>query len=351
MYKRAASETPDREPRLGFNVVTWGDGDSAESWVRGLQEIYSIGVRRVTIVPYWFVDPKTAAVQELSRYNQPRGPTKDTIVAAMRAARNLGMGASLKPMIEVDTAADLGDVWRGDLKLPHGTLERFFDSYDRYIMEMAALAAQCQAERFYIGSELFSLTKNGTEAPYWSQLISRARKFFPGGDRRLSCAANYDEYEEVPFWDQLDDIGIDAYFHLASRAEAMGDGRPDTESMTRRWLKVFRKLRDFSDEWGRPIVFSEFGLIPYEYASCQPWEWRPKKLRPKNGKKSRFDPREQLHAFEALLIAMREDSDWLTAVDFWHWQLPDSEGSLYNISRESSVGKLIAYYSAGEMLP
>ena len=45
----------------------------------------------------------------------------------------------------------------------------------------------------------------------WRLIIATVRRYFEG---TLTYAANWTDYEKVPFWDALDVIGIQAYFPL-----------------------------------------------------------------------------------------------------------------------------------------
>jgi hypothetical protein len=47
---------------------------------------------------------------------------------------------------------------------------------------------------------------------YWSQLIKKIKKIY----FKLTYAANWDDFDKVPFWNELDYIGIDAYFPLSN---------------------------------------------------------------------------------------------------------------------------------------
>ena len=334
-----------KNPSLGFNLIDWECAEGEDKrWIRAIREVRSIGVRRITIIPYWFADPATGTVYQTSQYSLPCGPSEQAIAQAIAYGRKQGMRVAVKPMIEIDDDRELGDVWRGSMELREDQYSEFFATYQDYVLAMAEVAREAGANEFYIGSELASLTELETTLPYWLDLIAETRKLFPGGKRRLGYAANYDEFEQVRFWEHLDTVGIDAYFPLATKAEAFGAGNPTTTTMVGHWLNRFRELRAFAQALNRPIVFSEFGLIPYDEASTEPWNWRPDTLG-YNGVKSEFDPDEQMHAMQALLIATQAEGDWLEAIEFWHWQLPESEGSLYNINKHTPIGKLIAQYA------
>ncbi|MEP0479622.1 MAG: glycoside hydrolase, partial [Nonlabens sp.] len=84
------------------------------------------------------------------------------------------------------------------------------DSYTAYIMRFAQVAAQENIEMFCIGTELDSFVK--ARPAYWQKLIKNIRKIYKG---KLTYAGNWDSYKYVSFWDQLDYIGVDAYFPMS----------------------------------------------------------------------------------------------------------------------------------------
>jgi hypothetical protein len=43
---------------------------------------------------------------------------------------------------------------------------------------------------------------------YWSQLIKKIKKIY----LETNLCSNWDDFDKVPFWNELDYIGIDAYF-------------------------------------------------------------------------------------------------------------------------------------------
>ncbi len=99
----------------------------------------------------------------------------------------------------------------------------------------------------------------------WRMVIKEVRKAYDG---KLTYAANFDQYHEVNFWDDLDYIGINAYFQLRE---------PDTElypSLVKGWrevtedikyLQTTKKLEDI------PIIFTELGYTFRENSTIAPW--------------------------------------------------------------------------------
>ena len=68
----------------------------------------------------------------------------------------------------------------------------------------------------------------------WRALIAEVRQHT---DAPLTYAANWTDYRQVPFWDALDIIGIQAYFPLTD------DPDYDEEDIRAGWAKRMGELR------------------------------------------------------------------------------------------------------------
>jgi hypothetical protein len=244
------------------------------------------------------------------------------------------MDVSLKPLIEIDQEPF---TWRGSLEVDGSSVGSFFESYSSWMSQMAELAVQCDASRLYIGSELAGLTQDPLTTKFWRKLIAELRSYFPNGRKPLSYAANYDEYTQVQFWDDLDEIGVDAYFPLSKKKRPLQSDLT-LEALTEKWHAPINRLHQFAEQWSRNVVLSEFGVPPYAAALHQPWEWRLNKSERPNR-----DEGVQMRTIEALLISIRDEAQWLTAVDLWHWKVPDSAPSEYDIDPNSPVSRLIQH--------
>ena len=98
---------------------------------------------------------------------------------------------------------------------------------------------------------------------HWRRLIERVRAVYSG---RLTVAANFDNYHEVSFWDDLDLIGINAYFPLRETLET-----PLSEAaLTDAWRGVFADVEAFrrEHELKQEVVFTELWLHPSRAASA-----------------------------------------------------------------------------------
>lgn len=139
--------------------------------------------------------------------------------------------------------------------------EAFEKSYSTYILDFAALAEKEKVELFCIGTEWGEFVKERPE--YWLTLIIEVRKVYKG---KLTYAANWDEYKTVPFWKELDYIGVDAYFPLVQ------DQTPTTSQIKYALLQPLNELRIVSNSNNKPILFTEFGYRSVDYTAHKPWE-------------------------------------------------------------------------------
>lgn len=331
--RQPCSERSRDAPAIGFNLVSWQNTDlvGADAWKQEIQRIRDFGIREVAIVTYRFVDPRTGDIYTESRFNLASPPSRRTIVAAARHGERLGMKVSLNPLIEIDNARGIGHQWRGTLNFSPETLPTFFENYSDYISEMAGVARAARVDRLYVGSELKALTNNYRARGLWSGVIARARKLL-GSRSKLSYAANYDNYWRIPFWVELDEIGIDAYFPLATASQARGIGNPSAATIERRWQLFLNVMERFSDRYGKPIIISEWGVVPFDRTTHQPWRWQPSNT---------VDRAEQLNAYQAVIDTIGGSQRWLEGIHFWHWGMVGSSNSAYSIAPNSSISRSI----------
>ncbi len=321
-------------PSFGASLISWSGevNANAELWLEAVRQMHGHGLQRVALISYAFVDPNTAQVSRTSKNGLPAGPTDEVITSAMNEATSLGMDVSVRPWVEIDNVDGAGDWWRGDLSVSTRKLPTFFDSYREYVLELADIAANGSAQRFYIGSELASLSSKEKALPYWHQLIEDCRQVVEDKNCLLSYAANFNEYARVPFWKELDEIGVDAYFKLSKKARARGKGNPPNKVIRRNWLGVLDRLEEFSNRRGRQIFICEWGVVPFDGTTSEPSEQLPSKV---------ADPDEALRAYEVVLASLMESRPLLNGIDFWHWQVDPNEDSNYRIDTNSKVADLI----------
>ncbi len=328
-------------PSIGVHLPLWHQGslDPETYWPALFKNLKANGLNRCLILIYRFVDPVTGRISRDSRYKLSPSPSIDFLEAGMKAAQQNQIEASLYPMLEIDNNKNIGTVWRGYLNFFGSTLKNFFHQYNELIMNLAEISTRYQAGCLFIGSELASLTHNIGASPHWEQLIYQLNNHIKGTDHhrtRLSYAAHWEEYLTVPFWRQLDEIAINAYFPLSTEEEARGPNKPEPLPIRTAWNNNLLRLKNFAAQNQRPLILSEFGLTPYDLATARPWAQQPSKTK---------DLKEQHTAYEALLESLKKQESWLQSVYLWHWKMPERSGSQYNISPESPLSDLIKSYA------
>jgi len=133
-------------------------------------------------------------------------------------------------------------------------------SYASFILEYAELAEEVNAEVLCIGTELENFVKNRPE--YWNTLIAKIKTVYKG---KLTYAANWDEFKRTPFWNQLDYIGVDAYFPVSDKQT------PSFEDCMEGWKKNKPVIQELSVKYNKPILFTEYGYRSVDYSGKEPW--------------------------------------------------------------------------------
>jgi len=108
---------------------------------------------------------------------------------------------------------------------------------------------------------------------HWRALIGDIRDVYSGP---LSYAANFDQFQEVGFWDALDVVGVNAYFPLSLRGLA---GKRLEEAMTSNWLNVASELNDLARRSGGPgrilpVMFFELGWTRKAASTVRPFSYQ-----------------------------------------------------------------------------
>jgi len=246
---------PPPEIVHGITVSTHGIG---REWALddrmepAFREIRSVGAGWVAIHPYAGI-----AADGTVRFEDfaPDAPPAH-VVRPIRLAHEFGLKILIKPHL-----AYWGSPfrWRGEIAFDEPEeWTRFFDGYGRWIVKLAAAARE--ADGFVVGTELDRTIDHESD---WRRLIARVR-----GETQapITYAANWTDFERVPFWDALDVIGIQAYFPLTA------EGVTDEASIRAGWERRMTELRDYARRHYRNIVFTELGYDRSLRAPWMPWE-------------------------------------------------------------------------------
>ncbi|MEZ4885353.1 MAG: hypothetical protein R3E32_11545 [Chitinophagales bacterium] len=105
----------------------------------------------------------------------------------------------------------------------------------------------------------------------WINLIQKVRTVYQG---KLTYAANYDNYQEVDFWEHLDFIGINAYFPLRNPTNELPASAELLENFEEKWRNVFKEINTFKKKQhlsDKPLLFTELGYTNYLNATVESW--------------------------------------------------------------------------------
>ena len=108
-------------------------------------------------------------------------------------------------------------------------------------------------------------------AAHWQRVIEEARSHYRG---KLTYAANFDQYQAVGFWSELDLIGINAYFPLRERWQPNLDETGLAEALAEGWRGVLGNIDRFRNERGLPghrVLFTELGYVRRKNSTIRPW--------------------------------------------------------------------------------
>jgi hypothetical protein len=205
----------------------------------------------------------------------------------------------LKPHIWIRERSD--GKWRGSIDFSTGSeWDQWWTGYRRLVLHYAELAEASGMEALCIGTELRStvLKRPGD----WRRLIADVRKVYGG---ELTYSANwYGEFEEVPFWDALDYIGIQAYFPLS--ADSVG---VTLESLKAAWEPHVERIEALQRRVGKPVLFTEVGYRSTVDAAVEPWTWRSQ---------APVNLELQATCYEAMFQAFW-NRPWFAGAHIWKW--------------------------------
>ncbi len=260
-----------------------------------IKPVLNIHANYASVMPFGFI--RELAHPEI-QYNSSRqwfGETKTGVKQYINALKKEGIQIMMKPQIWV---------WRGEFtgEIRMKTEEDWKileDSYTTFILDYAKTAQETHVEIFCIGTELESFID---ERPiYWKRLIIEVKKVYKG---KLTYAANWNEYNRTPFWDDLDYIGIDGYFPVS-------DLKTPTVEACKLGLERWKsEMKKFCNELKKPILFTEFGYRSVNFTGKAPWR--------ADREMDSVNLEAQTNALQAFFETFW-DEDWIAGGFVWKW--------------------------------
>lgn len=260
-----------------------------------MEALKSVNTEWISLVPYGF----SSIGQPEIRYNLDRqwwGERAEGITECIRLAHENDIKVMLKPQVYIHNS------WVGyvDFDNEADWLE-WEKGYSEYIQFYAKLAAQNDVELLCIGTEYKIAVQKRTR--FWRNLIKEIRTYYPG---KLIYSSNWDGYDKIPIWDDLDYIGISAYFPLTDQKT------PTLNSLSAKWRPIKSKLGKFAKKHKKSIVFTEYGYLSIDRCAWRAWELE------KNIRGKSINEQAQANAYNSLLKNFW-DQEWWGGGFLWKW--------------------------------
>jgi hypothetical protein len=272
---------------ISFSHEVRRAGYGSDTAAAQLARIRALGANAVSVVPYGFTRaPEDPTVRYLGT-----DESDDRVLRTLAQARRLGLRTILKPQLWAPRR------FTGDIVFERpADFARWWAGYRRWMLHQARVAALGRADVLVIGTELGGVTRHRDA---WRRLIRDVRRIYPGP---LTYAANWaGDFEHVPFWGDLDVLGLNMYYPLAGPGEP-----PRADSPRVRELKA--KLAAMARRHRKPILFTEVGYAASAAAAVEPWK----------EEHGPTDPAMQARCYEVVFEAFSREP-WLAGLFWWKW--------------------------------
>ncbi len=277
---------------MTISCQTWGYEWATPEMKSAMMELHDLGINSIAIHPY-------ARISENGEVRFRKIDDPIHITTPCNYAHELDMQMMIIPHL-----AYWGTQfkWRGDINF-HTTAEwqRFFETYGTWMLNIAAVAESSKVDILCIGIEYSHAESFDTE---WRRLIREIRGIYHG---KLIYAANWDTYQKITFWEDLDYIGIQAYFPISNRVQ------PSEKDLVAGWRRIHMEMIPFLTKLNKKVIFTELGYNTSVLAAREPWS------------SVTSDSPEALSLQEKCLrVALQQNrnQDYLAGVFLWKW-FPD----------------------------
>ncbi|MFY0603784.1 MAG: glycoside hydrolase [Flavobacteriaceae bacterium] len=237
----------------GVSFVSSGDSITSVH----TSPVVKINANYAALMPFGFIRSLSSPKVLFNSKRQWYGERAKGIKQYARELQRRGVRIMLKPQIWVSRGVYTGQISM-DSEEKWKVLE---NTYSQFILTYAKVAAEVNAPIFCIGTELEKFVAN--RPAYWKKLIQQIKNIYKG---KLTYAANWDEFKRVSFWNQLDYIGVDAYFPLSDQKT------PSVSELEKGWKPHKEEIKRIQKQFNKPIIFTEFGYRSVDFSGKEPWD-------------------------------------------------------------------------------
>ena len=281
----------------GLSFVAPPDSFSKDPFI----EIKAHDANFISVIPYGFSRLGITRVW-FDVDGQWWGETMAGARSTIQEAHRNGLSVMLKPQVYVPGS------WVGAVDFDNEEdWKTWEEEYAKFILSMAQMADQEGVAIFCLGTEVKTSVQKRTQ--FWRSLIHRVKEVYCG---EVTYSANWDNYDRIQFWDDLDYIGISAYFPLTASKT------PSTEELIAEWLPIKRKLNAYCIKWRKPLLFTEYGYLSVDGAAGKTWELEERVWNLEVNEEAQYN------ALEALYATFYPMPSWAGGF-LWKW-FPNGQG-------------------------
>ncbi len=296
------TKSPDEPEVISSNQLKMnGVSFAAPNYEFGSSEldpVKELNANYVCLMPFAFGQPGSPELT-FDREFQWWGEKTEGILASIEFARDRGLKILLKPHVWFWHGS-----FTGDFSLENEEDWQIFESnYENYIMHFAKLADSAGIELFCMGVEFENFVEQRPQ--FWNNLIQKVRTVYDGD---LTYAANWDNFKDIGFWQNLDYIGIDAYFPVSPNKT------PNLFSLLNGWDNHFASIKNMHEQYNKPVLFTEFGYKSIDFTGKEPWD-------PEDGD---VNLTAQKNAYKAVFKKFW-DKPWFAGGFLWKWYANHSD--------------------------
>lgn len=283
----------------------------------------------VSIMPFAFMRKTDSTKLYYNNKRQWFGERAEGVKQYVKLMHDNDIKVMLKPQIWIG-----GGDFTGYISMKTKSDWKAFEkNYSDMIMLYAKVAEETQSEMFCIGTELNTFVSQRPK--FWSDLISAVKEVYSG---QLTYAENWDKIDNVPFWSDLDYIGVDAYFPISE------EKTPNLDSVKMAWQPISENLKILSEKHSKPILFTEFGYRSIDYAGKEPWH------------SHRVEGQTNEVAQDILLKGLIEsvwDKPWFAGGFLWKWfhnhsRVTERHANRFSVQHKKAEQSLKKYYAKFE---
>lgn len=234
-----ATVRPVADDRRGYGTTTAR---------RTFERLKALGVNTISIL----IEGRMERVDDTDVIAPSRDDLEATR-AALHDAHALGLATILVPHLYIEDGT-----WRGEIRFEdRDPADSWWGAYGRFMHQAATIAHDSGATMLSVGVELKAMSADPATHGRMKDLIADLRQTYAG---LLTYSANWDEAEQVVFWDLVDFVGVNGYYPL----------QPDP---FRGAGKIARRLTALSERAERPVLVVEVGYRSSPLSHERPWEW------------------------------------------------------------------------------